>query len=342
MPLFFTISAIAAYFSLARRSASQFIQERVQRLVVPFVVGLLCIVPVDAYYRAVQSGDFTEGFLQFIAGPYFTRFFPFSLYLSPTFFAGLPEGIYLWYLFWLFVFSIVAVLFFKWLMKEENRNRLSKLYALCNKRGGLLLLAIPIIVVNILAVPPYFIHPSLFAPNGGWKIPTYFVFFVTAYVMAANPRFIESIQKNRLPALLLALLTSVLSLGAFLIAESDPSGPTSHYVSIATYQVVSGWCWVVAILGYGHKFLSVNRKFLDTSNELVLPFYVLHQSVIVAVAFYVVGFDLPAIAKFFIIALVAFPIIAALLYPISRIDWLRFLFGIKTQKASPRKIPIYV
>jgi len=334
MPLFFVVSGISAYFSLARRSASQFTKERVQRLILPFVVGLLIILPVDAYYHAISVGDFAGGLVQFISGPYFTKFFPFSLNLSPTFFAGPDQGIYLWYLFWLFIFSIITVQFFKWLANEENRNRLSKLYSVCNRRGGILLLAIPIVLVNIAAVPPYFILPNFFSGYGGWKIPTYFVFFVTAYVMACNPQFEESVEKSRMLALLLGILTSFLAIGALLIAEADPSGVASHYLTVSTWQALNGWCWVVAILGFGRKHLSFNHKFLETSNELVLPFYVLHQSVIVAVAFYVVGLNLIGIEKFLLILLASFPIILALLYPISKINVLRFLFGMRMKTHS--------
>jgi len=335
MPLFFVISGISVYFSLARRSFLQFVKERVERLLLPFVVGLLIILPVDAYYHAVSVGDFAGGFVQFISGPYFTKFFPLSLNFSLTFFAGPDQGIYLWYLFWLFIFSVITVQFFKWLAKEENRNKLSKLYAVCNRRGGILLLAIPIVLVNIAAVPPYFIYPSLFSGYGGWKIPTYLVFFITAYVIACSPQFEESVEKSRMPALLLGILTSFLWIGAGLIAEADPSGVASHYLSISTFQALTGWFWVVAILGFGRKHLSFNRRFLQTSNELVLPFYVLHQSVIVAVAFYIVGLNLIAIEKFLLIILASFPIIVALLYPISKINVLRFLFGMRMKSRSP-------
>ena len=124
-------------------------------------------------------------------------------------------------------------------------------------------------------------------------------------------------------------------IGAFLIAEADPSGVASHYLSVSTFQALNGWFWVVAILGFGRKHLSFNRRFLQTSNELVLPFYVLHQSVIVAVAFYVVGLNLIAIEKFLLIILASFPIIVALLYPISKINVLRFLFGMRMKNRSP-------
>lgn len=91
---------------------------------------------------------------------------------------------------------------------------------------------------------------------------------------------------------------------------------------------------MTAILGFGRKHLSFNHKFLETSNELVLPFYILHQSIIVAVAFYVVSLDLIVIEKFLLIVLTSFPIIVALLYPITKVNVLRFLFGMRMKNRS--------
>lgn len=135
MPLFFAISAIAVYFSIAKRSGLHFVMDRLARLMIPFLfVGLLVILPVNAYYDAVFHGHFSGGFLSFYLGPYFTQYFPFDLGFSPTYFADSNQGIYLWYLFWLFVFSLVTFRLFKWLAKNQNSNRLSKLYAACNRR----------------------------------------------------------------------------------------------------------------------------------------------------------------------------------------------------------------
>jgi len=329
MPLFFVISGIAVYSSLARRSASQFARDRLERLMIPFVFGLFFVVPVNVYYDVVFHGYFVGDFVSFYLGPYFTKAFPFDLNFSPTYFADSNQGVYLWYLFWLFVFSLVTVHFFKWLAREGNRNKFSKLHAACNRRGGILLLAVPLIVVNMAAVPPFFVFPSGY---GGWKLPTYLVLFITAYVMASNPQFGESIQKSRVPALLLGILTSFSVIALLAIILSDPYAMERYYLLVSTLVALNGWCWVTAIIGFGRKHLSFDHRYLKVSNELVLPFYILHQSVIVAIAFYVVGLDLIVIEKYLLVVLVSFPIIAALLYPISKINLLRFLFGMRSRK----------
>jgi glucan biosynthesis protein C len=281
---------------------------------------------VNVYYDVVFHGYFAGDFLNFYFGPYFTKFFPFDLNFSPTYFAGSNQGVYLWYLFWLFVFSLITFHLFKWLAKEGNRNKLSRLYAACNRRGGILLLAIPLIIVNIAAVPPFFVFPSGY---GGWKLPAYLVLFITAYVMASSPQFEESIEKNKTTALLLGIITSLSIVALLAVGLSDPSAMERYYVLVSTVWALNGWCWVTAILGFGRKHLSFDHKYLKISNELVLPFYILHQSVIVAVSFYVVGSNLIVVEKYLLVVLASFPIIVALLYPISKINLLRFLFGMR-------------
>jgi len=334
MPLFFVISGIAVNFSLAKRNTLQFIKDRFLRLMIPFLsVGLLIVLSVNVYYDEVFHGNFTGDFLSFYLGPYFTKFFPFTMHFSPTYLANSNQGIYLWYLFWLFVFSIITVPLFQWLSKEGNHNKFSKLYAACDRRGGILLLAIPLVIVNIVAVPPFFIFPSGY---GGWKLPAYLMLFIIGYIMAASPQFEESFEKNRKVALVLGIITSLLIIITVLTASvsSTSSGNGGRYIVISTFWAFNGWCWVSAILGFGRKHLSFNRRFLQTSNELVLPFYILHQSVIVAISFYVVGLNLTIIEKYLLIVLASFPIIVALLYPISKINFLRFLFGMRIMRKA--------
>jgi hypothetical protein len=334
MPLFFVISGIAVYFSLSKRGSIEFVKDRFLRLMIPFLtVGLLGILSVNVYYDTVFHGEYAGDFLNFYLGPYFKKFFPFTLNFSSTYFANSNQGIYLWYLFWLFAFSVITIPLFRWFAKEESRKKMSKLYAACNKRGGILLLAIPLIIVNIAAVPPYFVFPSGY---GGWKLPTYLALFIIGYVMATSPSFEESIEKNRKVMLLLGILltVSIVAIVVLIGATTATSGTGREYVAISTIWALNGWCWVTAILGYGYKHLSFNNEFLKVANELVLPFYILHQAIIVAVSFYVVGLDLLVFEKYLLIIFIAFPIIVALLYPISKVNALRFLFGMRIRRKA--------
>ena len=329
MPLFFVISGMATYFSIAKRSPKQYVTSRFKRLMIPFIFALFIILPVHRYFSALFGGYFTESFKNYYFWEYFLRAFPFDSDLSPTYFAGSNQGVYLWYIFWLFIFSLATVYFFKWLRKEEHQSRVSKLAAACNKRGGILLLAIPLIIVDIVAIRPFFVFPSDY---GGWKLPTYLAFFILAYVLASDPQFKQSIDRNKILTLILGIITSILIIMIFGMVGIEGLASERIYLLISVIWAFNGWCWVMTILGFGRKLLSFNNRFLEISNELVLPFYILHEAIIVVIAFHVVGLNLIVMGKYLIIVLASFIITSLLLVPIKQINMLRFLFGMRLRK----------
>ena len=334
MPLLFVVSGIGTYFSLSKRSPWQFAQERFKRLMIPFIAtGLFLILPIHVYFDSIFHGTFGGNFQSFYFGPYFTEFFPFDVDISLTYFANSNQGIYLWYVFWLFVFSLATAHFFKWLTKQENRSRISRLATITNRLGGIFLLAIPLIIINIIAVPPFFVFPSGY---GGGKLPTYLAFFVTAYLLATDSRFVESVDKNKVLALLVGvgaqafMLFLLVTFGGEVFATTVPA----YYVIVSVVWALNGWSWVIAILGFGRRFLSFKHKLLGLANELVLPFYIMHQTIIVAIAFFVVSLNLIAIEKYVIIILASFSIVSVLLLPVRQFNVLRFLFGMGLKKGK--------
>ena len=70
--------------------------------------------------------------------------------------------------------------------------------------------------------------------------------------------------------------------------------------------VLAGAATWPALLGAGRALLSVPRRGLGYASEASFPFYVLHQTVIVAVAYAVVGWDLGLWPRFATLCLAAF------------------------------------
>ena len=326
MPLFFVIAGMATFFSLGKRTSGHFAKERFMRLIIPLVgIGWFVILPVHVYFEALFWSD-TESYLPDFTGSCFIDFYFWWSFVKGFEGAGgcFPlTCLYLWYLFWLFIFSFITVHFFKYLREKEDT--ISKLAAICNKPGGIFLLAVPLIIVEIITMPPFFDNPGGY---GGWKLPMHLLFFVLAYVLASDSQFAQSIDKHGIPALVVGIITSIIVQWYIWVYSS---GFTS-YILFSVAWAFNGWCWVIAILSLGRKFLSFNHKWLKFLNELVLPFYVLHQTVIVVMAFYVVGLNLIVIVKFLIIVLASFAIISLLLAPIRQINVLRFLFGMRLKK----------
>jgi hypothetical protein len=94
--------------------------------------------------------------------------------------------------------------------------------------------------------------------------------------------------------------------------------------------------WLVAILGFGSRYLSFNNRMLKYTNEAVLPFYIIHQTVIVTIGFYIAYWDASVAVKYLIIITSSFAVIAFMYdLVIRRVKWLRFLFGMRLTKRLP-------
>jgi len=87
------------------------------------------------------------------------------------------------------------------------------------------------------------------------------------------------------------------------------------------------------------KHLTRNTLFLQSANEAVLPFYVLHQSVLIYVGYFVVQSSIPDALKWLVIASTSFAIIIGLIAIIQRVNVLRFLFGMKPLPRSAQPAP---
>jgi len=106
----------------------------------------------------------------------------------------------------------------------------------------------------------------------------------------------------------------------------------SLWVAVQALRGLLGWCWIIGLLGLGHRFLNFNNKFLSYGNEGVLPFYIMHHSVIYIIGYYIIPWSGNIGSKFLIISITSFAIIMVIYeILIRRFSLLRFLFGMKTK-----------
>jgi peptidoglycan/LPS O-acetylase OafA/YrhL len=84
------------------------------------------------------------------------------------------------------------------------------------------------------------------------------------------------------------------------------------------------------------RFLDSRNKWLEYSQEAVLPFFLLHQPVIVAIAFYVIQWQAGIPVKLLTVVLGSFVATLAIYeLVIRRLGPLRTLFGMKAQARTP-------
>jgi glucan biosynthesis protein C len=318
MPLFFILSAVSSYYALNFRKAGQFIGERLRRLVIPFLFGtLIVLIPVQVYIERVSHLQYDGSFFEFYPH-YFDGFYAFG-----GNFAWM--GLHLWYLEMLFIFSLITLPFFLYLRGKKRGNFISRTATFFNKPCAIFLLAVPIAIMELLVnMDPEGAGRRDF---GGWSFMTYLVFFILGYLIASHLKFKQSVERQRTTALVVGVTSTIL--GYFLLE----SGYSSYGFLFSLLRAVNSWAWLLAFLGFGSKYFTFNNSILKYANAAVLPFYILHQTVIVAIGFYIAHWDASLIVKFSILSTSSFVIILATYdLLIKRIKGLRFLFGMKSKE----------
>ena len=71
-------------------------------------------------------------------------------------------------------------------------------------------------------------------------------------------------------------------------------------------QQVNTWVWVLALLGLGHHFLGRENRVLRYANPAAYLFYLVHQTVIIAVAYVVVRWNAGPWMKFGLVLMTSF------------------------------------
>lgn len=178
LTLMFFIAGVASYYSFNTRGIGTYIGERAQKLALPFGLGFLLLCPVTSYIKAIYEG-FQGGFI---------RFLPHFYWYDTSHYLGYGH---LWFLFYLFTFSMICVPLFRLL---QRNSRLERIGAFISK-GNRLLLPIGFIVLLEVCLRPIF-HTDAFVIIGDWaNVSVYLSLLFYGYLYAADSRIQEKVKK---------------------------------------------------------------------------------------------------------------------------------------------------
>ena len=319
MPLVFAISGASLFYALGKGRPGQFIKDKVLRLLVPLVVGIFTLDTLQIYLERLSHGQFSGSFWEFYPH-YFEGLFGFGGNFAWT-------GVHLWYLEMLFVFSLVFLPLFLWLKRGSGQRVLARLGDWLARPGAAYLLALPVILVVGL-MNRYTFWGSL--GWGGGSIFSHLCFFLSGFVIVSHAGLQHSIQRLRWLSLALVAVLLVIIFTLYMLV-GEPAYGTAQYTLLYSLYGLWAWCWVLAILGFGMKHLNFSTPVLQHANEAVLPFYILHQPVLLCVGFFVVQWAIPDLLKWVIIFFTSFVVIVALYeLLVRRFNLMRFLFGMKS------------
>jgi len=341
MPLFFILSGAGVFLSLRSRGKGEFVKARIRRLLIPLIViGTFIINPPYVYIERLFSGQAASGFIQWC--PHFFD----GIYGFGGNFAPLGQGTHLWYLEFLFIYSLILLpLFIR--SKKLGISYLSKLSIHFEKPWALFFLFLPI---SAASATFEIIGLGGVRVMGGWDPISYLLFFSYGYLIFSNAQIRETIKKYSTIYLAVALILTALYLDSHFGVNLKILGVTRHdflengailplnhsvWIAVQAFRGLLAWCWIIGLLGLGRRFLNFNNKFLGYANEAVLPFYILHHTVIYIIGFFIIQWSSGVGTKFLMISIASFVAIMAI-YEIlvRRVSILRILFGMKIKNDS--------
>jgi glucans biosynthesis protein C len=311
MPLLFTVAGAATCLALGRRTGAQYLRERVARLIVPLLAGLVVLVPPQSYLAWLGQGH-RRSFAAFL-GPYWTMRTG-----EPLGFTGGWTVGHLWFVLYLFVFSLVALPLFLFLRRPAGVRAVRWLAALVARPGGIFLLVIPFRLTEPLPGPTV----------GGYNPFAYLFLFVTGYVLLADARFQQALDRSWRWALGLGVV-ALAALSALRFLGLDFADHSWQSTSRDSLRFLTTWLGVIGALGFAHDRLDRQRPWLPYLNAAAYPVYLLHQTVILLVGFFVVRWSLGIGPKFFAVALLSLGVTLGLYEGARRWSVTRALLGAK-------------
>lgn len=336
MSLIFLISGLALGFARPGRALVHSGLSRSWRLLIPLLFGMLATVPVQAYCEALANGAIEPGFPTFMV-----RYLQLKPWTQGGF-TGAENGVtwnHLWYLAYLWCYTIVlmAVIALYRCLPSALQTTVHTLPTSWRSWPLLLLPPVYFFVLFFWLAPRF---PPTHALTDDWFAHAqYLPLFFFGYAVAGRSGFWKSVQRIFPLALLLALMAAGVHLGLHLLRSVVPA--ECWFALSCLSRAVYLWTALLGLLGLAQSLLNRPFRWLPYANEAIYPWYILHQSLIVPLAFYIAPLSLPGWLE---AALVLSGTLAgcALLHEclIRRSAWLRPVFGLKRQTGgvTPRGI----
>lgn len=310
MPLMFAVSGASLFYAMKKGGFPKFLKDKTLRLLIPLLVGALTQISLQAYLWNHTHGQFSGNYFQFL---------PQYYHLNTIEWAG---G-HLWYLWYLFLFSIILYPLLRW-FKGSGNGFLTRMDGWLSKSGMVFILALPILLLALLPE-----DAPLMEENGGYPYLTYLFFLLWGFVIVSDERLQDRIRQLRWVSLSVGMALAV----GFSIVYNLIPNPDEMSLSLVVAGMMryfGGWISVLAFFGLGMQYLTMRKPRLDYANEAVLPFYILHQTVILVVGFFVLQWAIPDVLEWMVVLVISFVVIMLFYeYLIRRWNVMRFLFGMK-------------
>lgn len=307
MGMFFMISAYFTAGSILRKSRGKFIKDRLIRLGIPLVLFyfLLQALTVWINYYFIRHDD--ASLWDFIWKYRVWGFGP------------------MWFVEALLIITLLFLLF---------RKALSKIQISFPGTTGIISLAVIVGLIQFLIRLRFHVGWSI--PYTNLQLPffiQYIVLFI-AGIVAYNNKWLDSIDfKTGKRWFLFAQVMILIALPTIMYFGGkangiDPflGGMTWQSFAWAIWEQVTGFALIIGLLGLAKKYANRQGKTAKTLSDSAYGVYVFHPPIIVGISALLVGFKVPQLLKFVIVAPIALLVAFLFAWLIKQLPLLKRIF----------------
>ena len=288
MPLFMFLAGVAAWHSLARRTTVAFVEERIRRLLLPLILGALLVVPPQVYIERVNQGRFQGSFFDFYPH-FFEGFYP----------RGNFEFAHLWFLAYLFTYALIFLPLFARIQSGSYNAFIARCEKiLCASPTSFVVL--PALPIALTQLAFRWVFPQTLQFYNDIALHAQLVLAYTyGYLLAGRPRLQEMVLCSGRHAVVLALV-SVITMTALVWTAGGilPQAFTGTYLLTWVVFSFATWNGIVAGIAIARRYRSARSRWASYASRRVFVFYILHQTVIVFIAYVMVRADINIAAKY--------------------------------------------
>ncbi|MGI2035154.1 acyltransferase family protein [Rhizobium panacihumi] len=281
MCLLFFISGLVTATLLNKKTIEDIRKSRTRQLLVPFLVGIFVVVPPQIYFTAPDVDPGTSYW------EFWKNYMLSGLRLE-----------HMWFLAYLWIY--VFIWSFLWPIISRSWPELSSRFAAALKGANLFVLPVLFFAVLRIWLYPVF-GESLVITTDVYAHIMYFSMFLAGVLLCNEPRFWQEIDRQRWISLGLVVV-SFLIIAIVVTILPREQRPDALVVVLRILRSILQWSAIIALLAFAGRMVHGPNRVITYLNNSILTYYVLHQTIIVIIAYHLakngifsVGFFVPII-----------------------------------------------
>jgi hypothetical protein len=228
---------------------------------------------------------------------------------------------------------MLAIPLLKFLRSPKSEKFKVLVLKLLSSPAGLLFIPSILILLSQILLRPYFPEETHDLLNDWAYFAFYFLFFVMGIICYSIPKLWETIGANRKHLLMCTVFFIIPFYTCYFHFRDLITLPWTDDQVETIFDVVAifvSWFTVITLIAYGQRYLNKPHPWLSKISEGLYPFYILHQTVIIAIGYSVCQWDWSIAAKYWTICFLTLTSCAGFyLLLIRPFNVMRFLFGVK-------------